>query len=589
MKSSSGVGAAATAIRLRLERLAGSAAFAYGSIFLIQSKLLWGIWQYRDLSSGDTPSYFVSASRWADSFALDAAHYPLYAFAWGSMQWLVSDPYAVTIAHRVVIALAASLLVLAVLRRLLTPGIALVLAVWWTVLPINYDNLYELHLFSLLPGLAAVLIALSGSGLRMRSGVFAVLLASTVFLRTETMIALAIWTAAWILYEVRQRREGEATPPARLIRAFGYPVLVVAVLGVAVVANDPKGGDALARINHRQAVNVCQNYAFGYEQRHDDYRASPFAGCGPLAVREFGDERPLLIEAIRANPGAMGEHFLWNAGLVPYGLELMLFDRISAGADRNPDYVEVKTGSTASLVGLICLAAFVVGGLVLLWRDRRRWWESWVRERAWGWLALGSLAITAAIVMIWQRPRPSYLFALTVLILAVAGMSAMAYADRWPGLGRLRALPPLLAVLVLVVVPPHYGPDYQTPQLGRPDRPMKAMVDRLYPFRSDLRGGGAGLLATYASPVCPYLGGARPCKAISWKGILNRPKETSVLEALDARRVDYIYADTDDLVDPTMRELLTGLAPSEWRRLSPPSSGQDWLLLARGPATGPSS
>jgi hypothetical protein len=137
--------------------VAGTAWFAYGSIFLLQSKLLWGIWEHRDLSSGDTSSYFHSASDWSQSFHVASIASPLYTVAWGSLRWLLDDPYMVTIAHRMLIAIGAALMVLAVLRRLLSPGIAWALAFWWTVLPVNYDNLYEVHLFAVITTLAAVL------------------------------------------------------------------------------------------------------------------------------------------------------------------------------------------------------------------------------------------------------------------------------------------------------------------------------------------------------------------------------------------------------------------------------------------------
>src|SRR3954454_15472102 len=107
-----------------LDRVACSAWFAYGSIFLLQSKLLWGIWDHLDLSSGDTSYYFVAASGWSSSLDVNPVHYPLYTVPWGSLMWLVHEPYAVTILHRVLIALGASLIVLAVLRRLLSPRIA---------------------------------------------------------------------------------------------------------------------------------------------------------------------------------------------------------------------------------------------------------------------------------------------------------------------------------------------------------------------------------------------------------------------------------------------------------------------------------
>src|SRR5262245_11595961 len=45
------------------------------------------------------------------------------------------------------------------MRPLLPAGIALLLALWWAVLPINFETLYEVHLCSVLPILAALYVA----------------------------------------------------------------------------------------------------------------------------------------------------------------------------------------------------------------------------------------------------------------------------------------------------------------------------------------------------------------------------------------------------------------------------------------------
>ena len=75
----------------RLDGVARSAWFAYGSILLIQAKVLWGIWEHRDLTGGDTTQYFIQASRWTHGFHLDPVWSPLYDFFWGSLRWFVDD------------------------------------------------------------------------------------------------------------------------------------------------------------------------------------------------------------------------------------------------------------------------------------------------------------------------------------------------------------------------------------------------------------------------------------------------------------------------------------------------------------------
>jgi hypothetical protein len=566
----------------RLDRLAGSAWFAYGSIVLIQAKVLWGIWEHRDLTPGtDATNYFVQASRWTHHFQLDLLWSPLYDLLLGSLRWLVDNPYAATVLYRVLIVFAATLLVLAVLRRLLTPGIAWALAVWWAILPINYDVLYEVHLFALLPELIAVLIALTWTGLRMRAGVFAALLAATVLVRNEVAVALVVWTFAWGLYEIRARRRGAGTDAPTLALAAGVPVLIIAILSGAMVLSDPVHGDLARRFQDHQELSVCQAYAVGYQQRHDDFGGNPFVVCPRLMERDFGEPMPSMLAAIRANPAAMGEHYLWNARLFPYGLQLMLFDRISAGGqDRDPDYIPVTTRSTLAVVGSAVVAAFVLGALLLLWRNRRRWWESWLASRAWGWLALGALAAMAILAALWQRPRPEYLYALSVGILALLGTCAMVYADRWPVLQRARAAIPLGAVLLVVFVPPRFTSSYVTPQVGRPGQPVEEMVDRLRPIRSELRGEDVKFLATFAAAGCAYLGEDDPCRPVLWKPILPTVHGDGASEALARRGVDFVYLDQVDLRNPAFREAAREAEAAGWTR-DPISAGDSWLLLRR--------
>ena len=107
----------------RLERIAVSAWFAYGSILLIQAKVLWGIWQYRDLSAGDTSDYFVYANSWTNHLQVEPLFSPLYTIFWGTLRWFISDAYAVDARppdHRS--SSPSTILVLAVLRRLLIAG-----------------------------------------------------------------------------------------------------------------------------------------------------------------------------------------------------------------------------------------------------------------------------------------------------------------------------------------------------------------------------------------------------------------------------------------------------------------------------------
>jgi hypothetical protein len=573
-----------------LARVAGSAWFAYTSILLIQSKVLWGIWSHRDLTPGDTASYFVMASRWADHLGVDPAFYPLYHGLWGSLQWIVPDPYSVTILHRVLIVLGTTALVLAVLRRLLTPGIAWALTLWWAVLPGNYDVLYEIHLFGALAGLAIALVALRWSGLAARSVVFGLLLASALLVRSENIVAAVVFGVVWLGYELWRSRRGVAPPWRTLAIAAAAPLLSLVVLYGLVSWRSDAQGSVLSQLNSKHKINICEVYGIGLYQSGDVRTQNPAAQCTVYTRQDFGEDFPTLTEAIADNPGAMGRHFARNAKLLPAGLEVGLFDAKFGSVTNasNPDYIPVKEGSWLVLAGSLAIVLVIAAGAALIWTDRRRWWDEWIRGRVWGWVALAAMASSSLYAALQTRPRPSYLFSLTILILAALGMSLVVIANRFGIPRRARAVIPALALAALILIPSHYGAGYSNPQIGTGQR-LKTAVSRLDPFRSELQGRDHSLLAVYpAADACFYVGRSSPCNRVTWNYPLGEnlgPElEGRRQQYFDPTRVDFIYADEYVFTaDPGIRARLDGLLSQGWRRLAPSSPDSSWMLLERNP------
>src|SRR5438105_7943236 len=126
----------ALGLRLVLERLFEKAWPSYVLIAILQSKVLWGIWRFRDFSNGDTAGYFVIAYRWYEAFADLFIWSPLYTSFYGTLVIWMQDAYAATIFHRAMIVMAATLGILAIMRKLLPPALALLVAIWWAILPI---------------------------------------------------------------------------------------------------------------------------------------------------------------------------------------------------------------------------------------------------------------------------------------------------------------------------------------------------------------------------------------------------------------------------------------------------------------------
>lgn len=587
--SRSGLGRIA-AIRDRLDAAAGSAAFAYASIAALQARALWGIAGHRDLSGGDSANYFTDVSLWASELEVDPLYSPLYTVYWGSLKWLIGDTYALTIAHRVLIVFAASLLVLALLRALLSPAVAWVLAAWWALAAVNYDTANEVHLFGLLPLLVAGLIAVRLEGRRGRAAVFGILLTTALLVRNEVVIAAALWLALWAAYEWREARAAEG--PLLTERARRSLVPLAVATGVAllawgpVVARDPWDSSfsrLLDRATYKQDYALCQHYAVGVETRAGSASGQGWTECERFMAADFGSETPSFAEASRSNPGAIADHIRWNLELAPYGLQLALFDRSSGPADRNADYVPVTTGSKLALVLSLALLAFGVAGLVLLVRQREEWSAAWLRERGWGWALLGVVAAVGAWVILTTHPRPAYYFGLTVGVMAVIGLCAMAFARRWPGLSALRAGLPLAFAAMLVAWPSHYREGYSTPQVGE-GRHLAEISSRLAPYRDSLRGADTTLLAAGrdATSACHYVGEGDPCVGSALA--LGSLPPGSADEGLRAEGVDFIYADEAALADPASAAAVEEARRRGWRSLGPAGSG--WALL-QAPYGGP--
>src|ERR1700730_10505614 len=191
------------------------------------------MWLYRDLTTGDTSEYFVTAIRWFERFETNILWSPLYTSFYGHTLFAPHSVYGATTLHRIIIVVAAAVGVLALMRRLMSPGLALLVALWWTILPINFDTLYEVHLFALLPMLIVLIVASSGTTTLHRGIILALLVSITVLVRNETSVVLAMF-AGFCIFEEAARPFGKQLRNAAWWRArileYTVPVLVVSAV-----------------------------------------------------------------------------------------------------------------------------------------------------------------------------------------------------------------------------------------------------------------------------------------------------------------------------------------------------------------------
>lgn len=489
------VSRAAPGLSGRLSRLIDSGRFfavwSYATILILQSSRIWRIWSRRDLPGGDTCSYFVDAWRFCSQGLTDIVWSPLYTMFYGSLL-RVAGPAPATILHRVLIVLAAAVLVLAVLRQLLPPPLAWLGAAWWCLLPVNFDPMYEVHLFALLPVLLSWWLLMARDSPWNRGAAVAILFLDAALVRNEMIAAAALLAVVSAAYELRRR-----APRGRTILAYVVPGAIALAMVFWVYH---RSRVTLAQVqgawHAKHAVNMGQVYAFGYSQRHPEWRQSPWTDYGPLALRDFGDSQPTLLGMARRNPRALLAHVLWNVRLLPAGLQVMLFDATSGAAD--PGYARPPRHSRAALAASADVCAVLLAGGLRLWRRRALWWRAWLRRRALGWSAALCMLPVAALIVVTQRPRPEYLYPVTVMLLAAIGTCAMPLLRRWR-----RALPSprLLAggmLLIALAVPSAYH--------RRRARPIHTDIRRLAPYRDQIARPGVVLLSPCSFESARYVG-----------------------------------------------------------------------------------
>lgn len=565
-------------------------------LLLLQLKIIWGVWLNRDVTIGDTTSYFLDAWRWYTTGEVNIVWSPLYTVFYGSFLYLNPDAVWATFAHRVVIVLVATVLVLAVLRQVLPAAVAWLCAAWWAVLPIVFNTLYEVHLFAVIPVLTSWLLILTSRGPWRRAAGLAVLGLSVILVRNELSVPFGLLGAVMAGYELRRlwRREPDGgNRIGRTLLAYVVSLGAAAALIMTVYHNSyMKYPDINPHLEGKHTVNMAQVYSFGYQQRHPEWSLSPWLEYHGLMQDDFGKPLPSLREMIAANPGKVWEHFAWNLSLTPSGVQLLLFNRASGSVNPDYDLDALRRLNSRAAVALtaVVLTIWVVGFVSLL-RTRRQWLPNVPAGRALGWLAMLAVAAVVPLVIMTQRPRPSYLFSFSVLLIAVTGLCFCAATARWRLAERLRLAMPLVMVGLALVVPRYFGKAYAA---GHPQI-VANTVHRLAAHRAEIVESGKRLAVTnslaawYAFPMVRFGNQNEDQRLFEIPWLLGKLKpHESFPDVLVRFGVDSVYLDEWTLMQLEARSLdpaghiIAGRAAPGWQLIdSGNTKGDRWRLYRR--------
>ncbi len=412
-----------------------------------------------------------------------------------------------------------------------------------------------------------------------RGGAIAILFSAAVLVRTELMVPTLLLTGICLWWEIRLARRDGLPRPRAYLGSYGIPLLIAALLSLFFYSRSIiQFPELRGRSTLKHTFNMCQVYAFSYQQRHPDWTNSPWTECYGLMQRDFGEQLLPLTEMIRQTPPAALSMLWWNTSLAPNGLQVLLFNATSGRV--NPDYAPVITGSRLALVLSGVVGVVLLVGLVLLYRERRYWWQTWLQSRALGWLAILAIVPMNLLIIPSARPRPSYLFSLSIFLMALTGMSLFVIAHRWRVLRRLSGWLPLLMVIMLFVIPSYY-PTHASP------RRLFAVYRQLAPFEQIIaKPDTVFLKGEYAGEISYYLGYARP-QVFPYEILAELPAGTTPLSLLESKGINLVYVDEIlaakiPTIDPFAPSFSTTMQSAGWKLIAFQNiPGDRWMLWQR--------
>jgi hypothetical protein len=344
---------------------------------------------------------------------------------------------------------------------------------------------------------------------------------------------------ACLVLEARSRRRQPTDAPLPpIVAAYLIPLLgAMLVVSFFYYRSYVKYPALAEEFRLKHAINMGQIYAYGYHQRHPEWKKRPFVDYRELCQRDFGTPLPTISVMLRRNPRACVAHLVWNVRLLPAGLQLMLFNATSSRID--PDYAGINLGVHYAIFPTVLVLLIITGGLWLSRREGPNGIPPVVRDKQTAWLAMLAVAFSCVVVIITQRPRPSYLFGLTILLMTITGAYGSLIFGRVRALSRLAPLKPFVMLALPLIARSFYS------QHERP-RTVFEEYQRLKPYSQLFNQSSAAFVGALPTEMCGYVGRGRTA-CFGYTIFQAIPDDMSLAGFLDARHITLLELNEDEM------------------------------------------
>jgi len=257
------------------------------------------------------------------------------------------------------------------------------------------------------------------------------------------------------------------------------------------------------------------------------------------------------------------KHSIWNLRLVPAAVQLLLFNGTSGRP--NPDVVPQLQRSRMALV-LSVLAAIVV--LAALWyRARRALGGRSSADSLWTWLAMLAVVSFSVPVILLLRPRPAYLYSLSLLLMAGIATCLRLLAGGWPLWPRVAPLMPILMIVLPLCVPSAYGT-----RARHGPQPLWDDYERLRGYEKLLDRADAVFIGMRPVEIANYVGHGR-CQVFDYSAFSEMKLRTNLTQFLNARHMTLLE------LDQTALDKLESSSPGSVAKFFENGASAGWRLL----------
>jgi hypothetical protein len=405
--------------------------FFFGLILVlaVQLSAFYGVLAHKDMEIGDTSNYLANALDLLTDEKLNVLWSPGYQLILAAAISLTSDLHFALIATRIFITLIVAMLTFILFARYLSVGLSVALVSVIAMNPTYFDSLYSVHLAGIMLPLVALVIASyvpNFTGI-LWSLTFVVL--STILFRNEHLLIVIVASLLLAIWLLRWRSKVQFTASKREVRYHLATalLLIAAVSSALIYFSEPRflSDDFTDSLQRKHTLNVCQIYAYYLMEVGDTRVEDPWSGCEAVSLQDLGTATPGFLSSLIQAPEKMVPFVVFNLFNLYSGLELLLLGTFSTGY--SPDYWAQRVAPLTFVLAIPLLMVVAIG--------LRGHVANFIREFIWTgtqkvkaskhigfYLLSAGIILSSLVVALTQRPRPSYLYLLGILIFLGLGI-----------------------------------------------------------------------------------------------------------------------------------------------------------------------